>query len=505
MNRSSLGPSLASWSSMAWMAGSLLLFVGAAVSRIDGTDLYFFVCHGRDFAAGYQPSQASSYLYFPGVCRVWAAVFCVFPASISVVQWTVMIALLLNSVLVGALVHRLAGSLWCSCLGASLYVALATRFEGLQGTGEPLSTIPFLLGILCWLSMKSGTLRIASFGIAIGITVFMKQQAGLLSLGVASMFFWPLTDSIAPHRCEGRWRSPFILAGIAIVVFLTLMLFEGRGFLPLKTGLEMLSSYEGQGSWIQNLYDLVRNDEAVVLFAVVCVCGMGMAVFRKAGFEDRHVHAFALLCLSSIATLLQFRVRGYFHYFLLALPGLVIVSTVTASVVVRHVWENTKRRSPFQRNAFLLILSMPFLIGFARVGQRDLAFEMFRPPDFTHSPESQRPWHLRPEVSKGIQEIRTLVEPGDELVVLPPIRSAVYFATGTVNSKGYAFGEFMDVSRRPVAELNNVAFLSEPRSEREEVDWMDSGSELLLQKLRINPNFKRSSRASRLQLFFRQP
>ncbi|MEP3482719.1 MAG: hypothetical protein ABJZ55_25975 [Fuerstiella sp.] len=487
------------------MAISLLLFVIAAVSKIDGTDLYFFVCHGRDFAMGYQPSQPASYLYFPGVYRVWSVVFYVFPVSVFVVQWTVMIALLLNAVLVGALVYRLANSFWFSCVGASLYVALSTRFEGLQGTGEPMATLPFLFGIVCWLSLSKDVLRFAFFGIAIGLTVYMKQQAGLLSLGVASIFIWPSTDTATSPWFTGRWKPPFILAGIAVLVFLSSMLLEGRGLLPLKTGLEMLHRYEGQGSWIRNLSDLIRNDEVVALLAMVCACGMGLAVFQKAGFDDRHAHAFGLLCLSSVATLLQFRVRGYYHYFLLSLPSLVVVATVVTAIGLRHIYDNRSGRSTLQRNVLLILLAAPLVIGFARVGQRALAFEMLHPSRFTNASESEGPWHLRPEVLKGIQEMKTVLEPGDELLVLPPVRSAIYFATGTVNSEGYAFGEFADVSQHSVAELSHVAFLPQPRSERDEKDWQDSKSELLLQELSSDSNFEQLQSSMKLQLFHRHP
>lgn len=495
---------LATWGTMVWMIVSLLWFAFAVVSQIDGVDLYFFVCHGRDFASGYQPSQTSSYIYFPGVYRVWAAVFTFFSASFFVVQCTVMSSLLLNAVLVGALVYRLSGTLWFGCLGGTLYVALATRFEGLLGTGEPLATIPFLFGLLCWLSLKSSVLRTVSLGIAIAITVFMKQQAGLLSVGVAAMFFLPATRTSVSYRCEGRFKSPVSLAGIAIVVFAALILFEGRGFFPVETGLQMVHEYEQQSSFWRNLYDLIRNDEAVVLFAVVSACGMVMAVFNKVGFKDRHAHAFALLCLSSMSTLLQFRLRGYYHYFLLALPGLVIVSTAATAVVVQHMYENSRDRNVFQRNALLLILASPFLIGFLRVGERDLAFDLLNPFDFSSSVEPVIPWHHQPEVADGIQALEAILEPGDELVVLPPIRSAINFATGTVNPTGYAFGEFTDVSRHELSRLRNVAFLIDPRSERDEKDWRDSKSSRLLEQLSDDPNFERTKLSSQLQLFYRR-
>ena len=71
---------------------------------------------------------------------------------------------------------------------------LVTKFDGLTGVTESLAIIPWLIDLAVWkgqpidraMPIKKGLLL---FGVLLGWTVFMKQQAGLLSLGFLFLLF----------------------------------------------------------------------------------------------------------------------------------------------------------------------------------------------------------------------------------------------------------------------------------------------------------------------------
>ena len=130
-----------------------------------------------------------------------------------------------------------------------------------------------------------------------------------------------------------------------------------------------------------------------------------------------------ILCCSAFATTLQFRTRGYYHYFLLAIPGLVVAFVFAASEFSSR-FQKTIFRDGCIRAMIFLVTVAPFF----HAGQRPDDFEIWNPVVSAADFEQQRPWHLTPQVSAEIAELRVRLPAHSQIVLLPPVRSVMYLS-----------------------------------------------------------------------------
>lgn len=482
------------------LAAYIVLMCGVFLVRgrlfVDGVDLYFYACHGRDFANGYMPSQEFAYIYFPGVFRFWSAVFRLFSPTTLVVQNAVAGVLLVNGLLIGLITKRLSGRWFFFVVGLGLYFAVASRFEGLAGTSEPLATIPFLLGILVWVHCEPSFRRNMLFGLAIGTTVYIKQQAGLLSLGVIWCLVSPTGLSGERQLFRARATQFASIAATSAVVLLTLILLEGHGFLPLWKGLSMAAGYKQEGNLFANLYSIFRNDESLAILAALSVAGLVASAGQKPILSSAFRHVCGLLVLSAVATLLQFRTRGYYHYILLLLPSLIIASLWACHAACERFpgdhWRDRTVKG-------VLILGIAAVFG--HVGQRDFALNLFSLECFREKSEHVQPWHQR-DVSRGsLAEARAMLPPGSQIVVLPPVRSVVYFQTDCVCPGGYAFGTIAELNRIRLDQTFAVVALKAPLGDRDAGDWETSKCDDFLRSVLSDSHFARTVKTERFVVY----
>ena len=176
---------------LVWQAVNALL---ASRPSIGGIDFYFYVLNARDLAD--EPAHApwARYIYFPGVYRFWETIFRVTDGTLPSLQWAYIGILLANAGLVGIVLMTSVTSWWGGLLGSAAYFVFLYRLEGLSGSTEPISTIPFLFGLLLWNLCERHSHKIAGLvclSLACGICLFVKQQAGLLMLGMTALIIVP--------------------------------------------------------------------------------------------------------------------------------------------------------------------------------------------------------------------------------------------------------------------------------------------------------------------------
>lgn len=408
----------------------------SATRFVDGVDLYVFVNHARDMVRGMAPESDTAYRYFPGVYTFWRFSLWCFGSELHVIQCGVTALLAVNALLTGLLSWRLATSAPVGCLGCILYLCIASRCECLSGTAEPLSTIPFLFALL-FLSFelpKHRWIRLMMAGIGFGLCVYCKQQAGLLTLGVVAI---PVSAVVVSPRWPAIFRSSRDVAVIALVAAVTLLLgilCEGKGLSPLAQGLRMAADYDAHGSWFGNLYHVFRNDESIGLMAAAAAGGIVLAAKSRRTDNDRTLVVVGILSCAGMAALAQFRTRAYYHYFLLTLPCLVTVFVWSAHLFVQR-FATSSAVHRCLRAIVVLLAVVPVL----RTGERPFDFEAWNPVLTSVSGE-KRPWHAAADVQSDLARLRPHVPPQGQILVLPPVRSAVYFLLDGFQSSGYGFG-----------------------------------------------------------------
>lgn len=484
----------------ACVAGTLAVvawFV-SVVRYVDGVDLHVFVCHARDMLWLGTSAEDSAYRYFPGVYAFWRFVLASFGPEDAPVQTAIVLILATNTLLTGLIAFRLTGSAVTATAAGCLYVCLASRFECLSGTAEPLATIWFLAGVLAWSWWpQSSATGFVLLGIGFGLALYCKQQAGLLALGAV----WLVAAECLRRgprsytRIFKAVRELLVTAVAAVLCFGTLVLLEGHGAAPVYSGLKMVSRYSSAGSFLSNLYDIFRNDESIGLMAGTIAGAVAWPGFgrskngkRQDELRDRRPGTDSerrtptstvvgvLLCAGA-AALLQFRTRGYYHYFLLIIPSLVIPFTV-ALWRAWSVLESYPGRKADLKWLVLLVAAVPF----GHAGDRDLDFELWdpfvRPTEVAEMPV----WHREAAIAADLQFLRSRVPAGSELLVLPPVRAAIYLQTGGRQSTGYAFGRDWAAAAPDLATLDYVVVMRN-QDAREQTNWKNSACDSVMLKL----------------------
>jgi hypothetical protein len=306
-------------------------------------------------------------------------------------------------------------------------------------TTEPIATLPFLAALLLWggrpLRGKNGALCAATIGVGLGLSLYTKQQAGLLSLGAVTLLAgWRL----APPRKRHMLGNLLLIPVAAVMAFAAALLLEGKGIEPLRVGLQMVASYERKDSWLENVYAQLRNDESAAL-AAGCVAAT-LAVILLSGKKRRWLGSpwlalAAFVAVAGLAVTLQFTSRGYRHYSLLAAPCLTVSGVVLAIRLAPWVLAAT-RRSELAAFALLGLAALPL----AYTGGNPENLHVWRivlAKDYA----PQQLWHRQADVAADLARLRAMVSPGEKMYVLPPRRNSTHFVLGTrsVAETGYGF------------------------------------------------------------------
>ena len=486
-----------------WGSIAAIVWLITSAKFVDGVDLYVFVCHARDMIQSVAPDPDSAYRYFPGIYSFWRGILQarVLGQDFPALQFGVIAVLAANAMLAGALSWRLAKSVPYGVLGGVLYLCIASRYEGLTGTAEPLATIPFLAGLLLWFlssERKSGHWKsLLLLGVGLGFSVYCKQQAGLLAVGMA---WWP----VARLRIDAPWSTAIRngskdVAVIAVTALATLMLgilYEGKGLAPLQQGLQMAAGYSSQGTWLSNLYSVFRNDESVGLMAATVVIGLFTAARSPRETSDNSFALTGILCCAAIAATVQFRSRGYYHYFLLVVPCLITAFVFALSAMTAR-FSASSVRDRSVRAVIFLIGVLPFF----HAGQRPFDFEVWNPVASAADHDEPRPWHSDPELSADILNIQSHLDADRQIVVLPPVRSVIYLLVSARQSAGYAFGSSSCLDNVNWDSLD-AAVVLESMDQRETANWQEADCDSAMLKL-TERGFRRTHRGTRLSLWER--
>ncbi len=419
-----------------------LLAMRGAVGDVD---LFYFLCYARDMNLGGNIPE-NVYSYFPGIYTFWRFAILISGDALPALQAWHLGTIVLNCLLVSLLLWRLTRSLPAALFSAGWALLLYSRFQGLGGTSEPLATIPLLAALCYWngesMRGQKGILYCLALGIGFGLALYGKQQAGLLSLGALML----LAESLGPARRHDL-RILVVLPILALLTLVVAILAEGEGMAPLWKGLSIVSAYGQEGSWLHNLYVQVRRDETAALaalFTAGTLCWWGLGKRTMTDPERRQLSVAGLLAISGLATLIQFRSRGFHHYMLLAVPSLV----VSSSLAWLHLWS---RRAEAWRSlkipclALLLAPLVPFLFS-SGIGKSFLAGELPRPVEGAYFP------HLHQKLNFGedVEQIRQQLAPGASILLVPARHNSIHFLLHTSSSAptGYHFQlkEYIDGS-----------------------------------------------------------
>ena len=417
--------------------GWALITAGLYLVRIrpyvGDVDLFYYLCNARDMN-NHSLSSNDCYSYFPGVYRFWRTVMLTVSERLEAIQWTYLLVILTNVLLVAAIVWRHSRCLVSSLFAGCWLLVLISRFQATAAETELLATTPLLVAALYWsgqpLRGSRGWRYSLALGIGLALALYTKQQAGLLSLGaLALLLSYRWRNKSDQHQLSRLIAIPVI----ATAFFLLTILLEGAGWQPLQIGLATVADYEREGSWWFNLYVQLRRDETAGLAALFSGLVLISCLWRKNSRSTKSLELVLFLAIGALCTLWQLRSRAYHHYMLLAAPGLVI-STILLWWEIFPARTEGNRKTGLLRSALILLIFVPFLRD---AGIRE-SFTPWRVPRSSNFAPQQL-WHQQATVAKDLQQLAA--SPGETLYVVPARHNSVYFVLQkqTSSSRGYRF------------------------------------------------------------------
>ena len=225
--------------------------LGGGTHRGGSGFLLQILLYARDLANEVPSVSLDRDGYLPGVYIFWRFALWATGGSVGRVGWVYLALLALNAILTAVvLCVRRSPRVLLSWAAFGTWRPLpGTR--GSDGLTEPIATAPLLLGLAIWagrpLRGDGGTRRALALGAGIGLALYVKQPAGLLALGALAL----IADNVRnPSRPPHAWSLLIALPVVAGLLFLTAVLGEGAGLLPLRIALRLLPIYVH--AWAEN-------------------------------------------------------------------------------------------------------------------------------------------------------------------------------------------------------------------------------------------------------------
>ncbi len=420
---------------------SSIIYLRAAWTSIGSVDFFYYICTARDMLAHGTEVSDHCYSYFPGVYAFWRTVMKLAGNALPQLQFAYLLLLVLNALLLAATVGRMTRNVLASCFSALWYLVLVSRFEGFAGVSEPLATAILMIGCLVWngqpLRGRRGVFVAVLFGITLGMAVYAKQQAGLLTLGAISLVL--LRPLMARERKHG-WGQLALLPLVAATTLVTGLLLEGKGWVPLTEGLEFASEYGTESSLPWNLYVQIRGDEsAAVVAGLMVLVWMGTLWKgnRRQWADSPSFQMASFAFFAFLFALAQFISRPFGHYMLLAIPFLIL-----GSVLLAHAW---LPRLPERLSQSLLVrtllLTAVAALFFNTAGRANTLWVWrWHLPDNFHA---NALWHEQSRQAHDIAAAQAVVIPDSKMYILPPRHNSIYYLlrTRTASTDGYTFFE----------------------------------------------------------------
>jgi hypothetical protein len=409
------------------------------------SDFFYYLCTARDMSLGFTDLSLSRYFYFPGVYTFWRIALSLTDGTLNSLQWWYLGVVVANALLVGGIVWRAVSNLFASVIAIVWYIVFCSDFQGFIGMASPIATLPILAGLLLWggnsFMGKAGLLRILALGIGLGLGLYTRQLAGLVSLGAISLVLTYLFQDKA--RPVIGLKQLVLLPLVSTIVVLLGILFEGYGLQPLLIGTQHMQEY-GQTS---NFWDVIWNiGMRVPMLTILAFIAMLLWVcclaFRR--FRPEIVKPWwQMVCFTSIGgflSLLSHIARAAPHYTLIPGPLLIISSVISFVIIVRSIPLHY-RSAP----AFYFLIALIALLPLVR-GNSMSAFYAWPVSNQWFRPVKHLPWSLRPGPASDLRYMKKQLKPFEKIYVLPPSHNELHFFLQT---RFTTYGYF---NKRPLAE-----------------------------------------------------
>jgi hypothetical protein len=402
-----------------------------------GIDWFYYLCYSRD-GINFFGTADNMYSYFPGIYQFWRTAMRLVGTDVASLQNVIIVALGLNAVLIGVVVFQHTRCKLISSGAALWALVVLIRFDGLRGESEIIASLFFLSTMIAWKGTPLDHWKkwklLFVFSLGLGLTVYMKQQAGLLAVGALALGWEQLSPRSSNRHRWGMLVSLPLLAGLLLVGFIFI---EGRGLEPLSLGLSTAASYPSRDSWLHNLYVQFRHDES---FWIVVLVTMVMFIRQQTkspeGSSPTNTSSARLvkfLLVGGFVTLLQFKIRPYHHYLLLTIPAFTI-----SAAIIWHEHRYLIERGIKQRMLMVFLAALPFCWA----EDYQWAYHPAQVPTAAQVAELTN-WHQQVSSGRVIAELRRNIPPATALMILPSRHNSIHYLADTRSSSphGYSFNE----------------------------------------------------------------
>ena len=176
------------WISCGLVAAVFYLF--KAKHNAGGIDWFYYLCYSRD-GINFYGTADNMYSYFPGIYQFWKVAMRLVGTDVASLQNVIIVALGLNAALVGVVVFQHTRCKLISSGAALWALVVLIRFDGLRGESEIIASLFFLSTMIAWKGTPLDHWKkwklLFVFSLGLGLTVYMKQQAGLLAVGALAL------------------------------------------------------------------------------------------------------------------------------------------------------------------------------------------------------------------------------------------------------------------------------------------------------------------------------
>ena len=417
-----------------WILGGLVTaaaYLTVIHPVIGGVDWFYYLCYSRD-SINFHDTADNMYSYFPGIYMFWMMAMRLVGTDLGSLQCLFATALAMNCLLVGVIVYQHTQSKLVAIASALWTLILLSRFDGVHGESEIIANLFFLAGIIAWRGLALNSWKrwksLLLFGICLGLTVYLKQQAGLLALGALVLLG-------EQKKRKHRWDMLLSLPGIALVTLVLGVLTEGRGLEPISIGLSTASSYSSQNSWLMNLYTQLRHDESFWILATITTLLFVRSMNKNNPNQTAatSIRLVGFLILAGLATLIQFKIRPYHHYLLLTIPAVTISSSI-----IWHQHRHLLRTGGAQRLLMITLAILPFCWA------EDYRWG-YHPAQWPSAKQVEplSAWHQREDIQRYIRQLAQQIPRETTLLVLPGRHNSIHYLlhSRSAAEQGYSFQE----------------------------------------------------------------